>query len=99
MASIAKTFQDGLKRHAFTAREAREGMDRISPAPVEVPLQRVDLVIEAAVEKLELKKQFSNGSTIGQSGNHPGHQHLRFAHFGTRRQHAPARARGRFAFL
>jgi 3-hydroxyacyl-CoA dehydrogenase/enoyl-CoA hydratase/3-hydroxybutyryl-CoA epimerase len=32
-------------------------MDRISPAPVEVPLRHTDLVIEAAVEKLELKQK------------------------------------------
>ena len=43
--------QDGARRHVFTPIEARDGMDRISPAPVDVPLRRVDLVIEAAVEK------------------------------------------------
>src|SRR5258708_5936175 len=32
-------------------------MDRIFPAPAEVPLRQVDLVIEAAVEKLELKQK------------------------------------------
>ncbi len=57
MASIAKVYQDGAKRHVFTPLEVREGMDRISPAPTEVPLHHVDLVIEAAVEKLELKKK------------------------------------------
>jgi 3-hydroxyacyl-CoA dehydrogenase/enoyl-CoA hydratase/3-hydroxybutyryl-CoA epimerase len=31
-------------------------MDRISPSPTEVPLMRVDLVIEAAVEKMDIKK-------------------------------------------
>ena len=57
MAAIARIYQDGAKRHVFTSVEARQGMDRIYPAPVEVPLQNVDLVIEAAVEKLELKKK------------------------------------------
>jgi 3-hydroxyacyl-CoA dehydrogenase / enoyl-CoA hydratase / 3-hydroxybutyryl-CoA epimerase len=57
MASIAKVYQDGVKRHVFTPREAQAGLDRIAPAPNEVPLRRVDLVIEAAVEKLELKKK------------------------------------------
>jgi 3-hydroxyacyl-CoA dehydrogenase/alkylation response protein AidB-like acyl-CoA dehydrogenase/enoyl-CoA hydratase/carnithine racemase len=57
MASIAKVYQDGAKRHVFTPLEVRDGMDRIHPAPTEVPLRRVDLVIEAAVEKLELKKK------------------------------------------
>jgi 3-hydroxyacyl-CoA dehydrogenase/enoyl-CoA hydratase/3-hydroxybutyryl-CoA epimerase len=57
MASIAKIYQDGAKRHVFTVNEVRHGLDRISPAPVQVPLRNVDLVIEAAVEKLELKQQ------------------------------------------
>jgi 3-hydroxyacyl-CoA dehydrogenase/enoyl-CoA hydratase/3-hydroxybutyryl-CoA epimerase len=57
MASIAKTYQDGAKRHVFTPTEMRAGLDRISPATNDVPLQQVDLVIEAAVEKLELKKK------------------------------------------
>jgi 3-hydroxyacyl-CoA dehydrogenase/enoyl-CoA hydratase/3-hydroxybutyryl-CoA epimerase len=57
MASIAKLYADGQKRHAFTACEARAGLDRISPAGFEAPLKQVDLVIEAAVEKLELKQK------------------------------------------
>ena len=44
-------------RRVFTEKEAREGMDRISPTAGEVPLDHVDLVIEAAVEKMEAKKQ------------------------------------------
>jgi 3-hydroxyacyl-CoA dehydrogenase/enoyl-CoA hydratase/3-hydroxybutyryl-CoA epimerase len=57
MASIAKIYRDGIKRHVFTPREARDGRDRIFPAPTEVPLRHVDLVIEAAVENLELKRK------------------------------------------
>ena len=57
MAGIAKIYRDGAKRHVFTPREARDGMDRVFPAPVEVPLRNVDLVIEAAVENLDLKKK------------------------------------------
>jgi 3-hydroxyacyl-CoA dehydrogenase / enoyl-CoA hydratase / 3-hydroxybutyryl-CoA epimerase len=57
LGSIAKVYQEGVKRHVFTLTEARAGLDRISPAPMEVPLRRVDLVIEAAVENLEVKKQ------------------------------------------
>ena len=57
MATISKIYQDGAKRHVFTRIEARQGMDRISPAPVEVPLRQTELVIEAAVEKLELKQK------------------------------------------
>jgi 3-hydroxyacyl-CoA dehydrogenase/enoyl-CoA hydratase/3-hydroxybutyryl-CoA epimerase len=57
MAGMAKTYQDGAKRHIFTPTEMRAGLDRIFPAASDVPLQQVDLVIEAAVEKLELKKK------------------------------------------
>jgi 3-hydroxyacyl-CoA dehydrogenase / enoyl-CoA hydratase / 3-hydroxybutyryl-CoA epimerase len=57
MATIGKLYEQGLKRHAFTKVEARSGMDRISPAPAEVPLKNIDLVIEAAVEKMDLKKE------------------------------------------
>lgn len=57
MAGIAKLYRNGIQRHIFTPREARDGMDRIYPAPADVPLRRVDLVIEAAVENLELKKK------------------------------------------
>lgn len=56
MATIAKLYEDGVKRHAFTAVEARAGLDRVSPAPAEVSLQNIDIVIEAAVEKMALKK-------------------------------------------
>src|SRR5208282_3096948 len=50
MTSVARLYQDGVKRHRFTPLEARAGLDRIHPAPAEVPLRQTDLVIEAAVE-------------------------------------------------
>lgn len=56
MTSIAGLYRDGLKRRVFTSLEMRDGLDRVCPAPMEVPLRRVDLVIEAAVESMELKK-------------------------------------------
>jgi 3-hydroxyacyl-CoA dehydrogenase/enoyl-CoA hydratase/3-hydroxybutyryl-CoA epimerase len=57
MAGIAKLYRDGVKHHIFTQIEARAGLDRIFPAPADVPLHSVDIVIEAAVENLELKKK------------------------------------------
>ena len=57
MTSVARLYQDGVKRHRLTPLEARAGLDRIHPAPAEVPLRQTDLVIEAAVENLELKKK------------------------------------------
>jgi len=56
MASISRLYKESLKRRILSPCEARAGMDRIFPAPIEVSLRQVDLVIEAAVEKLELKK-------------------------------------------
>jgi 3-hydroxyacyl-CoA dehydrogenase/alkylation response protein AidB-like acyl-CoA dehydrogenase/enoyl-CoA hydratase/carnithine racemase len=61
MAAIARIYQDGAKRHAFSPREVREGLDRISPVSSPVSLARCDLVIEAAVENLELKKKIFQG--------------------------------------
>jgi len=43
-------------RRVFTEKEGRDAMDRISPATGDVPLDHVDLVIEAAVETIEAKK-------------------------------------------
>lgn len=57
MSNISKLYAEGVKRHAFSPTEARAGMDRVSPAAVEVPMHHVDLVIEAAVEDMTLKKQ------------------------------------------
>ncbi len=57
LGSIAKLYEQAVKRHALTKIEARAGLDRISPAATEVPLKQSDIVIEAAVEKMDLKKQ------------------------------------------
>lgn len=50
---IRKLFGD----RRFTPVEARDGLDRIAPATQAVPFDQVDLVIEAAVEKMEAKKK------------------------------------------
>jgi 3-hydroxyacyl-CoA dehydrogenase/enoyl-CoA hydratase/3-hydroxybutyryl-CoA epimerase len=57
MANIAGLYDEGTKRHLFTRLEARTGLDRIFPTATEVSLTGVDLVIEAAVETMEVKKQ------------------------------------------
>jgi 3-hydroxyacyl-CoA dehydrogenase/enoyl-CoA hydratase/3-hydroxybutyryl-CoA epimerase len=57
LAGITKLYEAGVKRYALTSVEARAGMDRIAPSATDVPLTGVDVVIEAAVEKMELKKQ------------------------------------------
>jgi 3-hydroxyacyl-CoA dehydrogenase/enoyl-CoA hydratase/3-hydroxybutyryl-CoA epimerase len=51
---IRKLFGD---RRVFSEKEARDGFDRIAPTAQAVPFDQVDLVIEAAVEKMEAKKK------------------------------------------
>ncbi len=41
----------------FTQADAQAGFDRVVPVTGDMPLRGVDLVIEAAVEKLDLKKK------------------------------------------
>jgi 3-hydroxyacyl-CoA dehydrogenase / enoyl-CoA hydratase / 3-hydroxybutyryl-CoA epimerase len=55
--SIHKIYRDAVKRRIFSETEAQAGIDRILPTYEDIPLRDVDLVIEAAVEKLELKQQ------------------------------------------
>jgi 3-hydroxyacyl-CoA dehydrogenase/enoyl-CoA hydratase/3-hydroxybutyryl-CoA epimerase len=57
MSRIAGLFANAVKRRIMERKEARDAMDRISPVATEVPLVGVDLVIEAAVEKMEMKKR------------------------------------------
>ena len=56
MRRIGKLFAEGVKRRVFARAEARRLQDFIAPAAEPVPLHRVDLVVEAAVEDLEIKK-------------------------------------------
>jgi 3-hydroxyacyl-CoA dehydrogenase / enoyl-CoA hydratase / 3-hydroxybutyryl-CoA epimerase len=55
--AIEKVYTDGAKRRVFTPAEATAGMDRITPLHTHVPMQDVDLVVEAALEKLDVKQQ------------------------------------------
>jgi 3-hydroxyacyl-CoA dehydrogenase/enoyl-CoA hydratase/3-hydroxybutyryl-CoA epimerase len=57
MKSIAKIYGEGVKRHLFSETDARNAFDRVLPIYEEVPLRNLDLVIEAAIEKLDLKQQ------------------------------------------
>jgi 3-hydroxyacyl-CoA dehydrogenase/enoyl-CoA hydratase/3-hydroxybutyryl-CoA epimerase len=51
---IRKLFGD---RRVFSDKEARDGFDRVAPTTEIAPFDHVDLVIEAAVEKMEAKKK------------------------------------------
>ncbi len=55
--SIGKLFRDAAKRRVFTQADAQAGFDRVVPVTGDIPLRGVDLVVEAAVEKLDLKKK------------------------------------------
>jgi 3-hydroxyacyl-CoA dehydrogenase/enoyl-CoA hydratase/3-hydroxybutyryl-CoA epimerase len=55
--SIGKVYHDAVRHHVFTAAEARAGFDRVTPVQTDVSLAGFDLVIEAAVEKLDLKQR------------------------------------------
>jgi 3-hydroxyacyl-CoA dehydrogenase/enoyl-CoA hydratase/3-hydroxybutyryl-CoA epimerase len=57
LASAGKTYHSAVKRHVFTQSEATAGLDRITPVHNDVPMSGIDLVIEAAVEKLDLKQK------------------------------------------
>ncbi|WP_052574097.1 3-hydroxyacyl-CoA dehydrogenase NAD-binding domain-containing protein [Haloferula sp. BvORR071] len=55
--AIAKNYDEARNRRVFTPTETQRGLDRILPSAVPVPLDRCDLVIEAAVERLDIKKK------------------------------------------
>ncbi len=57
MKAVAKVYAGAVKRRLFSPAEARHLADRIAPAATPVPLGDVDLVVEAAVERLDIKKQ------------------------------------------
>ena len=57
MQAIAKIYATGVKRHLYSETDARNAFDRILPIYEEMPLREVDLVIEAAIEKLDVKQQ------------------------------------------
>ena len=57
MQAIAKIYATGVKRHLYSETDARNAFDRILPIYEEMPLREIDLVIEAAIEKLDVKQQ------------------------------------------
>jgi 3-hydroxyacyl-CoA dehydrogenase/enoyl-CoA hydratase/3-hydroxybutyryl-CoA epimerase len=57
MQSVAKIYDDAIKRHLLSKTDARNAFDRVLPVFEEIPLREVDLVLEVAVEKLDLKQQ------------------------------------------
>jgi 3-hydroxyacyl-CoA dehydrogenase / enoyl-CoA hydratase / 3-hydroxybutyryl-CoA epimerase len=56
MATVSSLYEDAVRRHHLTKLEARDGKDRIFAAATDLPMRDVDIVIEAATEKLPLKQ-------------------------------------------
>ncbi len=56
MSTVSSLYEDAVRRHHLTALEARDGKDRIFAAATDLPMRDVDIVIEAATEKLPLKQ-------------------------------------------
>lgn len=67
MESIRKLFQDGVRRGKSNATEMRSALDRITPVQGGVPLRHMDLVIEAATERMDLKCELFR-SLVARSG-------------------------------
>lgn len=57
MKAVSGLFSEAVKRRIFTTHEARRKLDLVTPSAERVPLHRCDLVIEAAIEDLEVKKK------------------------------------------
>ncbi len=57
MKSVSKTYRSAVKKRIFSKHEAGRKMDLIFPTAVQVPMENCDLVVEAAVENLEVKKK------------------------------------------
>lgn len=57
MRSISKLFGAGIKRKIITELEAEQARDLIHPSATPVPLDEVELVIEAATEDIQIKKK------------------------------------------
>src|SRR5213595_3333545 len=57
LAKIEKTYADAVKRGIMTEEKAKEGRARIVASSAPIELRDVQVVIEAASEKLEIKKQ------------------------------------------
>ncbi len=57
LANIDKTYGDAVKRGLMSETKAKEGRARIVASTAPVEMRNVQIVIEAASEKLEIKKQ------------------------------------------
>ncbi len=57
MQTISSLYADAEMHHVISTTEAARGLDHIHPAAGNIPLEKCDLIIEAAVEKLSIKQK------------------------------------------
>jgi 3-hydroxyacyl-CoA dehydrogenase/enoyl-CoA hydratase/3-hydroxybutyryl-CoA epimerase len=57
LANIEKTYADAVKRGIMTEDQAKQGRARIVASSAAIEMRDVEVVVEAASEKLEIKKQ------------------------------------------
>ena len=60
MKTISKRFGEAVKRRIFTKGQAATLKNLIAPTSENVPMRHTDLVIEAAVENMDIKKKIFN---------------------------------------
>ncbi len=57
MKTIARNYDEARTRRVLTPTQAARGLDRILASSTPIPLRHCDLVIEAAVERLDIKQK------------------------------------------
>ena len=78
LANIEKTYGEAVKRGLMSEEKAKEGRARIVASSNPGPMREVQIVIEAASEKLEIKKSDLPRSRFeDRRHRHPRDQHLR----------------------
>ena len=78
LANIEKTYGEAVKRGLMSEEKAKEGRSRIVASANPGPMREVQIVIEAASEKLEIKKaDLSRSRFQNRRHRHPRDQHLR----------------------
>ena len=78
LANIEKTYADAVKRGLMSEEKAKEGRARIVASTNPGPMRDVQIVIEAASEKLEIKKEIFRDLDCQDRR----HRHSRDQHFG-----------------
>jgi 3-hydroxyacyl-CoA dehydrogenase/enoyl-CoA hydratase/3-hydroxybutyryl-CoA epimerase len=56
IATISKLYSAAVKKRVMTKAEATMKMDKVTPITKSVPMKNVDLVVEAAIERLDIKQ-------------------------------------------